>query len=84
MLSLSVAFYHVLVDEDIWVEQPRREEDDHGVVWQLKKALYGTRWSALLFQEHVIQGMVKIGFTVVRVAAQTFYHATWQELALER
>ena len=25
--------------------------------------------------------MVKIGFTVVRVAAQTFYHATWLVLA---
>ena len=29
----------------------------------------------------MIQAMVKIGFTVVRVAAQTFYHAAWLVLA---
>ena len=77
----SIAFCHALLDEDIRVGLPKGEEDEHGVVWQLKKALYGTRRVALLFQEYVIQGMVKIGFTVVRVAAQTFYHAAWLVLA---
>ena len=52
------------------------------VVWQLKKALHGTRRAALLFQEYVIQAMVNIGFTAVRVAAQTFLnHAAWEVLA---
>ena len=32
-------------------------------MWQFKKALYGTRRAALLFQEYVTQAMVKIGFT---------------------
>ena len=61
-----------------WILQ---EEDEHGVVWQLKKALYGTRRAALLFQEYVIQATVKIGPRVVRVAAQTFCHAAWLVLA---
>ena len=58
------------------------EEDEHGVVWQLNKEVCGTRRAALLFQEYVIRAMVKIGFTVVRVAAWTFYHATWLVLGI--
>ena len=50
-------------------------------MWQLKKALYGTRRAALLCQEHVMHDMVKIGFTAVREAAQSFHHATWLVLA---
>ena len=61
---------------------PKGEEDEHGVVWQLTKALCGTRRAALLFQEYVIQARVKIGFTVVRVAAQTFHHAASLVLAI--
>ena len=57
------------------------EEDEHGVAWQLNQALHGTRRAALVFQEYAIQATVKIGFTVVRVAAQTFYHGTWLALA---
>ena len=47
----------------------------------MKKALYGTRLAALLLNEYVIQAMVKIGFTLVFVAAQTFYLAAWLMLA---
>ena len=72
---MSVAFCHALLDEDVRVDPPAGEKDEHGVVRQLKKALCGTRRAAPLFQEYVIQAMVKIGFAVVCVAAQTFYHA---------
>ena len=53
--DVSVAFYHALLDDDIWVDLPKGEEDEHGVVWQLKKTLYGTRRASLLFQEYVVQ-----------------------------
>ena len=59
---MSVAFHHAMLDEDIWVDPP--QEEDHGVVWQLKRAVCGTRRAAVLIQEYVIQAMVKIGFTV--------------------
>ena len=36
-----------------------------------------------MFQEHVTQATMKIGFTQVYAAAQTFYHATWLVLATE-
>ena len=74
---MSVAFCHALLDVDIGVDPPQVEEDEHGDVWQLKKALYVTRRSALLFQEFLIQAMVKIGLTEVRVVAQTFNHSRW-------
>ena len=59
---MSAAFYHALLDEDIWVDLPKGEEDEHGVVWQSKNALFRTRRAALLFQEYVVQAMVKIGW----------------------
>ena len=63
------------------MDPPRGEEDEHGVVWQSKKALYGSRRAVLLFQEYVTQAMVKIGSTAVSVGEQTFYHAAWLVLA---
>ena len=44
---MSVAFYRALLDEN----HPTGEEEEHGVAWQLKKALYGARRAVLLFQE---------------------------------
>ena len=79
--DVSVAF-HAVLDEDTWVDPRKEQEDEHGVAWQLKKALYRTRRSALLFQECVIHAMVKIRFTVVRAAAQRFYQAAWLVLAI--
>ena len=58
---MSVAFNRVLLDDAIWADLSNWEDDEHGVVWQLKNALCGTRRAALLFQEYVIQAMVKIG-----------------------
>ena len=57
----------------VCVDPRAREADVHGVEWQLKKSLYGTSRAALLFQEYVIQAMVKMGFTAVLVASQTFF-----------
>ena len=55
---MSLAFFHTLLDENVCLDPPAREEDEYGVVWPLKKALYGTRKAALLFQEDVMQAMV--------------------------
>ena len=48
--DVSVAFYHALLDEDIWVDPPKSENEQPGVVWQLQKAFYGTRRAAFLLQ----------------------------------
>ena len=42
-------------------------------MWQLKKALYGTRRAALLCQGYGMQAMVQIGFTVVLLSL-SWYH----------
>ncbi len=52
------------------------------MVWQLQKALYGTRRAALLFQESVISTMKTICFVRVLVAAQVFYHRLWTIFAV--
>ena len=82
LYDVSVAFWHALLDEDIWIEPPAGEEPDSRYVWQLLKALYGTRRAALLFQEYVITAMKTIGFFAVQVASQVFYHPGWLVLAV--
>ena len=56
---------------------PAGEDDEQGVVWQLKRALHGARRAALLFQNpsHDEDRVHR-----VQVAAQTFFHPSWQVL----
>ena len=44
------------------------------MVWQLQRAIYGTRRAAFLFQRYVIDSLVAMGFVCVKVAAQFFAH----------
>ena len=72
--DVSVAFYHALLDEDIWVGPPKSENEQPGIVWQRQRALYGTRRAAFLFQQYAIDSLAAMGFARVEVAAQFFVH----------
>ena len=39
--DVSVAFYHALIDQAIWVDPSAGEEEKDGVVWQVKKTRPG-------------------------------------------
>ena len=49
------------MDEWVWVVPPQGE-DDEGIGWQLKKALYGTRQASFLFQSYVMEVLLRAGF----------------------
>ena len=53
---------------------PPAGEDEPGVVWQLLKALYGTRKASKMFQELVIQVLTQQGFIRLQVTIMVFYH----------
>ena len=72
--DISVAFYHATIDEDIYVIPPRGE-DDEGWVWQLLRAMYGTRRASFLFQKLVIEKLLAAGFVRIIVATQLFWHS---------
>ena len=73
--DISVAFYHAAIDEDIYVVPPKGEEEE-GWVWQLLRAMYGTRRASFLFQKLVIQVLTGAEFVRIIVATQLFWHAT--------
>ena len=80
--NVSVAFYHILLDGMfVWTHQLERKTS---MAWSGRSRKHCTRpRAALMFEEDVIQAMVEIGFIAVTVAAQTFYHESWQVLATE-
>ena len=74
LYDVSVAFYHATLDELLHIIPPRGEEED-GYVWQLRRALYGTRRASFLFQQYVMDTMQEAGFVRPGVACQVFWHA---------
>eukprot|EP00971_Amphidinium_carterae_P050246 990123-Amphidinium_carterae.1 len=56
LYDVSVAFWHAAMPtdpEEAIAVQPPRGEEAHGIVWQLKRAMYGTRKASRLFQDHM-------------------------------
>ncbi|CAK0835766.1 unnamed protein product, partial [Prorocentrum cordatum] len=71
--DISNAFFHAEMDEDACVVPPSGEEEPN-VVWQLRKALYGTRRASKLFQHKVIGTLIDQGFIRMLVTEIVFYH----------
>ena len=71
--DVSNAFFHAYLDEEVYVVPPAGE-DEPGVVWQLLKALYGTRKASKMFQELVIQVLTQQGFIRLQVTIMVFFH----------
>jgi hypothetical protein len=70
----SVAFFHAQLDEDIAVSRPPAGTARPGHVWQLNKALYGTRRASQLWQEYVADMFTKAGWRRLRVSAGLYYN----------
>eukprot|EP00959_Pyramimonas_sp_CCMP1952_P227492 4756693-Pyramimonas_sp.AAC.1 len=66
LYDVPVAFFHAYTDEDIYVAPPKGEKPE-GIVYQLKRALYGTRRAAFLFQNLSMEVMEKGGFFRIKV-----------------
>eukprot|EP00959_Pyramimonas_sp_CCMP1952_P321942 6736458-Pyramimonas_sp.AAC.1 len=73
LYDVPVAFFHAHIDEDIYVAPPKGEEPE-GIVYQLKRALYGTRRASLLFQNLIVEVMEKGGFARIKVTVQVYYN----------
>ena len=71
--DVSVDFYHTMLDTEIHVVPLRGEEEDD-LVWQLGRALDGTRSASFLFQQFAMDTMKAAGFMRTDVACQVFWH----------
>ena len=62
LYDISVAFWHALLPEDEPISMyPPRGEEEAGYIWQMKRAMYGTRRASRPFQEHM-KGVLKQDF----------------------
>ena len=69
--DISVAFWHALLPEDEPIAMyPPRGEEEAGYMWQMKRAMYGTRRASRLFQEHMKGVLKEAGYAALRVCHQ--------------
>ena len=80
--DVEVAFWHADLPEDeaIAVYPPRGEEPDD-VVWQLKKAMYGTRVASKLFGNLMVEVYGAAGYIVLKSCRQLFYNKEFDSLS---
>ena len=72
--DISVAFWHAQLPhgEPIAMYPPRGEEEA-GYMWQMKRAMYGTRRASRPFQEHMKGVLGEAGYAALEVCHQVYY-----------
>ena len=71
LYDISVAFWHALLPEDEPIAMyPPRGEEEAGYMWQMKRAMYGTRRASRLFQEHIKGVLKEAGYAALKVCRQ--------------
>ena len=74
LFDISVAFWHALLPEDEPIAMyPPRGEEEAGYMWQMKRAMYGTRRASRLFQEHMKGVLKEAGYAALRVCQQVYH-----------
>ena len=74
LYDISVAFWHAQLphDEPIAMYPPRGEEEA-GHMWQMKRAMRGTRRASRLFQEHMLGVLGEAGYAALKVCHQVYF-----------
>ena len=72
--DVSTAFLHAPMDTDIFVIPPLEFYPEGGVLWKLKRALYGLRNAPKLWQEHFAACMKKNGFERMKSDPNLYVH----------
>ena len=74
LYDISVAFWHALLPEDEPIAMyPPRGEEEAGYMWQMKRAMYGTRRASRLFQEHMKGVLKEAGYAALKVCHQVHH-----------
>ena len=74
LYDTSVAFWHALLPEDEPIAMyPPRGEEEAGYMWQMKRAMYGTRRASRLFQEHMKGVLKEAGYAALKACHQGYH-----------
>ena len=74
LYDISVAFWHALLPEDEPIAMyPPCGEEEAAYMWQMKRAMYGTRRASRLFQEHMKGVLTEAGHAALKVCHQVYH-----------
>ena len=76
LADISTAFLHALMDGDAWVLPPVEYYPEGGVVWKLKRALYGLKNAPKLWQQHLAATLESQGFRRMKSDPNLYYSAS--------
>ena len=72
--DISVAFWHALLPEDEPIAMyPPRGEEEAGYMWQMKRAMNGTRRTSRLFLEHMKGVLEEAGYAALKESHQVYH-----------
>ena len=74
LYDISVASWHAPLQEDEPIAMyPPRGKEEAGYMWQMKRAMYGTRRALRLFQEHMKGVLKEAGCAALKVCHQVYH-----------
>ena len=74
LYDISAAFWHALLPEDEPIAMyPPRGEEEAGYMWQMTRAMYGTRRASRPVQEHMKGVLKEAGYAALKVCHQVYH-----------
>ena len=72
--DVSTAFLHATLTEDVYIRPPAEYYPAGGVIWKLKRALYGLKNNPRLWQDHFASVMNEHDFVRTKCDSNLYYH----------
>ena len=74
--DVSTAFLHAPLEDDIYVTPPPEYYPQGGVLWKLKKAMYGLKNSPKLWQDHFASTLESLGYERMKTDPNLYHNTT--------
>ncbi|CAE7690184.1 unnamed protein product [Symbiodinium sp. CCMP2592] len=76
--DVSTAFLHALLSEEIFVIPPGEFYPNGGVLWKLRRAMYGLKQSPKAWQTHFASVMADLGFKRLKSDPNLYFHPEYK------
>ena len=72
--DVSTAFLHALLTDEVFVIPPVEYYPNGGVLWKLRKAMYGLKQSPRMWQQHFASVAASLGFERLKSDSNLYFH----------
>ena len=76
--DVSTAFLHALLNEEVFVIPPMEFYPKGGVLWRLRRAMYGLKQSPKAWQLHFASVMQQLGFKRLKSDPNLYFHPEYK------